>query len=271
MFDNTQAFIFTLSNQIRFSTIEMTEQVSFVTISAGGRLAEKTFEKYASYIHRNISSDNVCLHSEFNVDKYILTDFIDQIKKQCGYKVTSGANTNSTFGILYWFNQNNFPVSHVNKSEFIMDEEEQDCIIVFGNSDGKAGNENKYEFPPPIDNEIYFGTIGLVKVKIFLNENSDTSNRVEIKLEDLTVSQWSKYYEYLFGGFDDCGEGDDDNDDDNASDDGCDIYVELPKTKNGYAKDGFVVDDDASDGTWDDDGDRDSDEEYEDDFYLSDD
>lgn len=256
----------------------MTEQVSFVTISAGGRLADKTFEKFASYIHTNQNSNtNVdvdYLHSDFNVDKYISGDFINQIKKQCGYKVTGGANNaaNSTFGILYWFNQNNFPSSHVNRSEFIMDEEEQDCIIVFGNSDGKAGNENKYEFPPPIDNEIYFGTIGLVKVKIFLNEKSDTSNRVEIKLEDLTVSQWSKYYEYLFGGFDDCdGDNDDDDDNDNASDDGCDIYVELPKTKNGYAKDGFVVDDDASDGTWDDDGDRDSDEEYEDDFYLSDD
>ena len=34
---------------------------------------------------------------------------------------------------------------------------------IFSKNKGKAGNENKYELPPPIDNELYFGTMVILK------------------------------------------------------------------------------------------------------------
>ena len=34
---------------------------------------------------------------------------------------------------------------------------------IFAKSSGKGGNENKYELPPPIDSELYFGTMVAVK------------------------------------------------------------------------------------------------------------
>jgi hypothetical protein len=48
---------------------------------------------------------------------------------------------------------------------------------------------------------------------------------------------WDKIYEHLFGGFEDLNDTEDESDDEN------DEYNELEKTKSGYAKDNFVVDD----------------------------
>jgi len=54
----------------------------------------------------------------------------------------------------------------------------------------------------------------------------------------LTSDEWDTIYEHLYGGFEDI------EDDEEESSDGDDEYADLPTTKNGYAKDGFVVDDD---------------------------
>ena len=61
-------------------------------------------------------------------------------------------------------------------------------------------------------------------------------------MSDLTLRQWDKIYASLFGGFHDC-----DEEEDYESDDNEDVYAELPSTKDGYAKDGFVVGDDEDD------------------------
>ena len=37
--------------------------------------------------------------------------------------------------------------------------------LFYGYTDGKAGSENKYEFPPPYDNELYYGDIIVLKQK----------------------------------------------------------------------------------------------------------
>lgn len=105
-------------------------------------------------------------------------------------------------------------------------------VELFGKSEGKANTENKYDFPPPVDSILFFGSCILVaKVK---HESSS-------KLVNLSIELWNKIYEKLFGGFEDlavtCVE------DENEVDELDGVPAEK-KTKHGYLKDGFVVDSD---------------------------
>jgi hypothetical protein len=99
-------------------------------------------------------------------------------------------------------------------------------ISVYGKTTGRANQENKYEFPPPIDNTLFFGNCAIVN---FNDEQEPLS---------LSSDEWDSIYEHLYGGFEDI------EDDEEESTDGDDEYAVLPVTKSGYAKDGFVVDDD---------------------------
>ena len=92
-------------------------------------------------------------------------------------------------------------------------------VALYAKTTGRAGQENKYEFPPPVDSELYFGKCVLV--------NSGGN---------ITVVEWGRIYENLYGGFDDIGANDSDEDDEDMDD--------VPLTKTGYMKDDFVVDDD---------------------------
>ena len=103
-------------------------------------------------------------------------------------------------------------------------------ISVYGKTNGRAGQENKFEFPPPVDSALFFGKCVVV--------NSDGTG--------LKLSEWNTIYEHLYGGFDDVGDDDSDESDEDME------GVEL--TKSGYAKDDFVVDDDEDED--------DDDEEY---------
>ena len=106
-------------------------------------------------------------------------------------------------------------------------------ISLFAKINGKANMENKYDFPPPIDNELYFGSCALVcKMKDI--ESGDYI------YHPLTIELWNKIYEKLFGGFenlaDTCYE------DEHEVDELANIPADK-KTKSGYLKDGFVVSD----------------------------
>ena len=103
-------------------------------------------------------------------------------------------------------------------------------ISLFAKDKGRASTENKYELPPPLDNDLYFGSILVV-----LHEEKD---KYELEdLLDLSVEKWEKFYEKLFGGFEDLGE-----EDSYSSEE--EIDPEM-LTKDGYSKeDGFVVDSD---------------------------
>jgi hypothetical protein len=113
-------------------------------------------------------------------------------------------------------------------------------IAVYGKLKGKAGQENKYDFPPPIDNHLFFGNCILVKY---------STNGEEKTPVNLSAVEWKTIYEQLFGGFEDLG---DDNDDDDDEEERVQIEEERrlrknPKikfTKEGYIKDGMIVDDD---------------------------
>lgn len=101
-------------------------------------------------------------------------------------------------------------------------------ICVYGKTNGRANQENKYEFPPPIDNTLFFGNCLIV-------------NKTSTTVASLSSNQWYSIYEHLYGGFEDIGAEDSEEEEEEDEDD------DLPKTKSGYAKDGFVVDDDEAD------------------------
>lgn len=113
---------------------------------------------------------------------------------------------------------------------------EKNTITLFAKNTGRAGQENKYDFPPPVDNMLFFGACILV-----LNLDEDA----EI-IDDLSVPKWEKMYEFLFGGFEDL----DDNEEESEDED---VDSDASFTKDGYMKDGFIVDEDEDDEDEDDD------------------
>lgn len=107
-------------------------------------------------------------------------------------------------------------------------------IDVWCKTDGRAGQENKYELPPPIDEIIIFGNMALVA-------------RIDQQTAcDLSIECWTKIYEKLFGGFEDLAATaqEDENEIDELA-----FVPASKKTANGYLKDGFVVDDSLGSGS----------------------
>lgn len=93
--------------------------------------------------------------------------------------------------------------------------------------------ENKYEFPPPVDSVLFFGTCLLTAYTKPLGRLSEPPDRV-----CLTVDLWKQMYDKLYGGFENLA--------DTAETDANEIdeLENVPKhkkTKEGYLKDGFVV------------------------------
>ena len=115
-------------------------------------------------------------------------------------------------------------------------------LSLFGNIDGRANSENKYDLPPPVDSDLFFGNMLLIM-----------ESQEENKYVDLTLEKWNKIYEKLFGGFEDLGS------EDEEEDELADVPDEM-KTKQGYLKDDFVVDDEEEIDD-DDDDDEDFDED----------
>ena len=110
-------------------------------------------------------------------------------------------------------------------------------IELWAKTDGKANNENKYDFPPPVDNDLYYGTCCLIM--------ADSKGRIL----NLTSEMWLKLYEKLFGGFEELDEEDtededeEDEEDEEEEDEDEEEVPKIKKTKNGYLKDDFVVED----------------------------
>lgn len=154
----------------------------------------------------------------------------DELYKKAGFKTGDGFMCQTTWAI------NVFGTTY--------------SISVFGKTSGRAGQENKYDFPPPVDNSLFFGTCVLV------NKKADDT------VIDLTSANWEAAYDHLFGGFEDIGDKDSDDDDDESQDDDDD---DVPRTKAGYVKDGFVVDDDDVESEEEEEEDDDESEEEDDD------
>jgi len=116
-------------------------------------------------------------------------------------------------------------------------------IHLYGKTDGRANSENKYEFPPPVDSVLFFGSC------ILLNKDAND------KFTSISKKEWTSIYEYLYGGFDDI---DDEEEEEEEEDDD----DELPRTKSGYVKDDFIVDDDEEDDEEDDEDEDEDEDEY---------
>lgn len=105
-------------------------------------------------------------------------------------------------------------------------------VYLYAKNDGGATTVNKFEFPPPVDNDIYYGNCLLTMCE----KNTDT-------LVDLSCKVWDHIYNILYGGFEDIGsesEGDDEDDEDDEYDD----IPECMLTSDGYLKDDMIVDSD---------------------------
>jgi len=101
---------------------------------------------------------------------------------------------------------------------------ENKYVSIYAKNSGRANTENKYELPPPVDKDLYFGNIAIIAHE---GNNVNTMN-------DMSESSWKLVYEKLMGGFEDIGEEDSYSEDE---------YVAPENlTKEGYEKDGFVTD-----------------------------
>ena len=112
-------------------------------------------------------------------------------------------------------------------------------ISIFGSKKGRAGSENKYDLPPPEDNDLYFGEILVIKSK----------NNI---IQDLNIDSFNHFIEISFGGFEDLGSQDTEEEYD----------PELDR----YESD-FVVDD--NEVSYDEDYNPEEDEEEEEEEYIS--
>ena len=130
---------------------------------------------------------------------------LDTLYKKCGFRVNDDFVSRHTWKVK------------LSGEVFI--------VSVWAKKTGKANFENKYDFPPPIDKDLFFGTCAVVRT------SPDGS------FLDLTKEDWLKIYEKLFGGFEDIGSQDEYSEDELANVDPALL------TKNGYLKDGFVVSD----------------------------
>jgi hypothetical protein len=130
----------------------------------------------------------------------------DELYKKAGFKSKEGFSRQTVWNV------------EIDKTTY--------SIELYGKTTGRAGQENKYDFPPPVDHSLFFGGCVLIR-------------RKGDEIVNLTENEWNKIYEHLFGGFEDIGE----DDSEEASED--ELSDDVPLTKNGYVKDGFVVDDDC--------------------------
>jgi hypothetical protein len=104
-------------------------------------------------------------------------------------------------------------------------------VSVYGKTNGKAGQENKYEFPPPIDSVLFFGGCVL-------------TNGLE-SISDLRLSDWNAIYENLMGGFEDLDA--DETEGEEEEEDETEEGNMLKISKDGYVCDDFVVEDEEVD------------------------
>lgn len=151
-----------------------------------------------------------------------LSELTEILSKKCGNKKSTGFSCYHTWR----YRNKNYKSNGSSKYTF---------IDLWAKTDGRAGQENKYELPPPIDEIIFFGNMILVA-------------RIDKETAcDLSLKQWEIIYEHLFGGFEDLAATA--KEDDNEIDE-LDYIPASKKTHNGYLKDGFIVeDDDVSSGS----------------------
>jgi len=180
---------------------------------------------------QNISA--IIVEKVGSLKSIIIKDYKEEeLYKKCGFKKPDGFDKQTEWGLK------------MDGNRYI--------IALYAKTEGKANTENKYDFPPPVDSTLFFGNCLLVASL----KNVDKS----LELVSLSLEQWNKMYEKLFGGFEDLSAT---YAEDEAEEDELENIPASKKTKQGYLKDGFVVDSDSSDEK-DEYGSEDSDDDAED-------
>ena len=155
-----------------------------------------------------------------SLKNHSIKDFkIEELYKKCGFKKADGFDKQTEWQFKY--------------------DGKKYTVQVYAKTDGRANSENKYDFPPPIDSALFFGSCALVG----LVKKADGSQGYV----NLTITMWDKMYEKLFGGFEDLAATA--KEDEEEEDELANVSKEK-KTKDGYLKDGFVVDSDTEDGDY---------------------
>jgi len=141
-----------------------------------------------------------------------IKDFkVEELYKKCGFKKGNG-----------FIKQVEWNAKYDGKKYF---------VEVYAKTEGRGNSENKYDFPPPIDSVLFFGSCAIVA---YVKQDNGSKCYV-----DLSLQLWNKIYEKLFGGFEDLAATAVEDEEE------LDELAKVPKekkTKQGYLKDGFVVD-----------------------------
>jgi hypothetical protein len=153
-----------------------------------------------------------------------IQELTEILSKKCDNKKSTGFSCYHTWRVRNKSNRFGFGDALATTVKYVY-------IDLWAKTDGRAGQENKYELPPPIDEIIFFGNIALVA-------------RVDKEIAcDLTLKRWNIIYEKLFGGFEDLSKT---AEADEKEIDELELIPASQKTKNGYLKDGFIIDDEDS-------------------------
>jgi len=178
----------------------------------------------------------------------------DKLYKKCGFKTSDNFIKQTDWDITI----NNLKLN----------------INIYAKKTGRSNLENKYEFPPPIDNVLFFGNVCILAKKYIDNDKTSDSN-LELKNDtipyNLTIKDWKLIYDILYGGFEDLKNDEDDEEEEEEEEEELDDErsmedddEELKKslkilgvvkhdndsknekkiTKSGYVKNKFIVDDD---------------------------
>ena len=153
-----------------------------------------------------------------------IQELTEILSKKCDNKKSTGFSCYHTWRVRNKSNRLGFVDDLATSVKYVY-------IDLWVKTDGRAGQENKYELPPPVDEIIFFGNIALVA-------------RVDKEVAcDLTLKRWNIIYEKLFGGFEDLLKT---AETDEKEIDELELIPASKKTKNGYLKDGFIIDDEHS-------------------------
>jgi len=165
--------------------------------------------------------------------EHILKNFVEaELYKKAGFKSGEGFACQTEWNIDNGDNDKSYSIS------------------VYGKTTGRAGQENKYEFPPPIDNTLFFGSCVIV-------------NKKGNEAASISAKEWETVYEYLFGGFEDIGEEDSEYEEEEEEVD------ETQLTKSGYLKDDFIVDDEDIEEEEEDEEEEDEDADDDEEVFVS--
>lgn len=146
---------------------------------------------------------------------------LNELYKKCGFKKAEDFIKQVSWNVKY--------------------EGQKYCVSLYAKTEGRHNNENKYEFPPPIDCKLFFGSCALVA----------SINDEYVNLND---EMWSKMYKKLYGGFESLSKTEEE---DELEEDELENIPAKYKTKTGgYLKDGFVVDSNSEDLSNEDDDDE---------------